>query len=260
MTWEMVDEGWGNAAGVWAYTSEPRFRPEYEAVLSALEVGPSDRYLDVACGSGLAAQIAAQRGAAVSGIDASHRLVAIAEARAPDADIRIGDMHDLPWDDESFDSATSFRGIWGNTPDALIEAARVLKPGGRLGISFWPADLLDAPTAPIWMAVAPASKHERKTMAGMGSIAADGRVEEMCVAAGLDPGGRSRVEFVMEGPDVDFEIRAALASGPAYTAVKERCVDDVTRALRAALEPFVDETVGVRVPHAVEYLVASKSG
>lgn len=120
----MVDEGWGNAAAVWAYTSEPRFRPEYDAVLSALDVGPMDRYLDIACGSGLAAQIADERGAAVSGIDASHRLVAIAEARVPRADFRTGDMHDLPWDSEAFDSATSFRGIWGNTPDALIQAAR----------------------------------------------------------------------------------------------------------------------------------------
>lgn len=258
MTWEMVDEGWGNAAAVWAYTSEPRFRPEYEAVLSALEVGPTDQYLDVACGSGLAAQIADERGAEVSGIDASRRLVAIAKARSPRADLRIGDMHDLPWGSESFDAATSFRGIWGNTPDALIEAARVLKPGGRLGISFWPADILDAPTAAMWMAVAPASKHERKTMAGMGSIAADGRVEAMCVAAGLEPGDRSRVEYVMEGPDVDFEIRAALASGPAYTAVKERGVEDVTRALRAALEPLVQDDVGVRIPQSVEYLVAAK--
>ncbi len=260
MTWEMVDEGWGNAAAVWAYTSEPRFRPEYDAVLSALDVGPMDRYLDIACGSGLAAQIADERGAAVSGIDASHRLVAIAEARVPRADFRTGDMHDLPWDSEAFDSATSFRGIWGNTPDALIQAARVLKPGGRLGISFWPADLLDAPTAAIWMAVAPVSKHERKTMAGMGSIAADGRVENMCIAAGLEPAVRARVEFVMEGPDVDYEIRAALASGPAYTAVKERGVEDVSRALRTALEPFVNDDVGVRVPQAVEYLVASKPG
>ncbi len=62
----------------------------------------------------------------------------------------------------------------------------------------------------------------------------------------------------MEGPDVDYEIRSALVSGPAYTAVKERGVEDVTRALRATLEPFVRDDVGVWVPQAVEYLVASK--
>ncbi len=62
----------------------------------------------------------------------------------------------------------------------------------------------------------------------------------------------------MEGPDVDFEIRAALATGPAYTALTEQGVEDVTRALRAALEPFIEPGVGVGVPQAVEFSVASK--
>ncbi|MEO1062782.1 MAG: class I SAM-dependent methyltransferase [Actinomycetota bacterium] len=260
MTWEMVDEGWGNAAPVWAYTNEPRFRPEYDAVLSALDLGAGDRYLDIACGSGFASQLASERGAEVSGIDASHRLLSIAAARTPAGDFRVGDMHDLPWDDDTFASATSFRGIWGNTPAAVIEAARVLRPGGRLGLSFWPTDLLEAPTAEIWMALAPASRHERSHMAGMASIGADGRAEEMCVAAGLEPGPRTRVDFVVESPDADAEIRAALASGPAYTAVGERGLDDVSAALRSALEPFTTAELGVRVPQSIEFVVATKPG
>ncbi|HST04393.1 MAG TPA: class I SAM-dependent methyltransferase, partial [Chloroflexia bacterium] len=38
-----------------------------------------------------------------SGIDASARLVAVARDRNPGCDIRVGDMHALPWDPASFD-------------------------------------------------------------------------------------------------------------------------------------------------------------
>ena len=82
--------------------------------MHGLGVGPDDRLLDVACGSGLALELARMRGAECAGIDASKRLVEIARDRNPGSDVRVGDMHDLPWEDESFDVATSFRGHLGD--------------------------------------------------------------------------------------------------------------------------------------------------
>src|SRR5438093_1004277 len=92
---------------------------------------PSERWGGVR-GSGLALELAAARGATVAGIDASPRLVAVARDRNPAADLRVGDMNGLPWEESSFDVVTSFRGIWGTTPQALGEAFRVLAPGGRV--------------------------------------------------------------------------------------------------------------------------------
>jgi SAM-dependent methyltransferase len=46
-------------------------------------------------------------------------------------------MFDLPWDDESFDIVTSFRGVWGTTAEAVGEIRRVLVPGGRVAITVW---------------------------------------------------------------------------------------------------------------------------
>ena len=71
----MVDEGWGRRAVDFAMTAEPGNSREYVFVHSRLGVGPGDRLLDVACGSGLAIELARMRGAECAGIDASHRLI-----------------------------------------------------------------------------------------------------------------------------------------------------------------------------------------
>jgi len=125
--WLTVDEGWGRRAADYATLLEPASCREYLAMHRHLDVGEGDRLLDVACGSGLALELAAIRGAAVSGIDASSRLAAIARDRVPGADVRVGDMAALPWDDDCFDVVTSFRGLWATTREALAEARRVLR-------------------------------------------------------------------------------------------------------------------------------------
>ena len=129
--WTLVDEGWGRKAVDFATLSEPGNCREYVTMHHRLGVDAGDRLLDVACGSGLAIELARLRGATGSGLDASPRLVAVARDRNPGCDIRVGDMHALPWDRGSFDVVTSFRGIWGTTPDAVAEIYRVLRPGGR---------------------------------------------------------------------------------------------------------------------------------
>src|SRR5690242_7404989 len=118
----MADEGWGRRAVEVSTLIEPAQCREYVAVHHHLGIGEGDRLLDVACGSGLAMELGRLRGAVCSGIDASPRLVAVARDRNPDSDIRVGDMQALPWDDATFDIVTSFRGIWGTTPDAVTEA------------------------------------------------------------------------------------------------------------------------------------------
>ena len=137
MPWQDVDVGWGRRAPEAAYLFEKMHWREYGHILDQAGVTSGRRHLDIACGSGLAIQLAHERGAIVSGLDASERLVAIARARTPSADIRVGDMFHLPFDDHSFDVATSCRGIWGNCLDALREARRVVRPGGTIALRAW---------------------------------------------------------------------------------------------------------------------------
>jgi ubiquinone/menaquinone biosynthesis C-methylase UbiE len=137
MHWEHVDRGWGRCASEVAYLFENLHWREYLHLLDQRGVGPGTRYLDIACGSGLAVRLAGEGGAFVTGLDASPRLAAIAAARSPGADIRVGEMFTRPFPDHSFEIATSFRGIWGNCLAALREARRVVCPRGKVGLSFW---------------------------------------------------------------------------------------------------------------------------
>lgn len=217
--WRVVDEGWGRRAVEFATLSEPANCREYVALHHHLGVGPEDRLLDIACGAGLAVELAGLRGASCAGIDASARLIEVARDRSPEADLRVGDMHALPWDDGAFTVVTSFRGIWGTTPDALTEALRVLAPGGRLGLTVW-GHIKASPGA--W-ALAPftlAAQEKVTNQASMVALGRPGAGEELLGRAGFVDVERVDIPFVWEFSDPDTYARALASTGPAYESIQ----------------------------------------
>jgi SAM-dependent methyltransferase len=217
--WRGVDEGWGRAAADFATLVEPAACREYVALHHHLRVDTGDRLLDVACGSGLAVELAAVRGAVCAGIDASARLVAIARDRSPGADIRVGDMHALPWDAGSFDVVTSFRGVWGTTPEVVAEIARVLAPGGRLGLTVW-GHIKASPggwaLGPFRLADPPAVAHQ----AAMVALGRPGAGEELLAGAGFVDIERVDVPFALEFADQHAYARGLASTGPGYEAIR----------------------------------------
>jgi ubiquinone/menaquinone biosynthesis C-methylase UbiE len=230
--WTVVDRGWGHAAVDFATLSEPANCREYVALHHRLQVDAGDRLLDVACGSGLAVELAALRGARCAGIDASARLIAVARDRSPDADLRVGDMGALPWSDDSFDVATSFRGIWATTPGAVGEIFRVLRPGGRVGITVW-GHIKKSPgawaLAPVAMA-APAKVAGQAAMVSLGRLGAG---ETLLAQHGFEQIERAVIPFAWEFADPDLYARAVMSTGPAFEAaehVGEAAVAEFARA------------------------------
>lgn len=225
MSWEMVDEGWGRRAADFAAMTEPAACREYVAVHHRVGVDAGDRLLDIACGSGLAMELAALRGAACAGIDASQRLVNIARDRIPDADVRVGDMNALPWSDESFDVATSFRGIWGTTPEAVSEAHRVLAPGGRFAMTIW-GNVGKSPGAWMFAPFRWAAEQQVQNQADMVSLGHPGVGEAFLRDHGFDVDERFSIDFVLEAPDPEAYARALASTGPAYEAIQAIGEDD----------------------------------
>jgi SAM-dependent methyltransferase len=217
--WRTVDEGWGRRAVEFAALSEVSNCREYVALHQQLGVGAGDRLLDMACGSGLALELAAVRGAAGAGIDASARLLAVARDRNPSADLRLGDMNALPWDDGSFDVVTSFRGIWGTTPNAIAEAFRVLVPGGRVGITVW-GHLKASPGFWAFLPFSMAAEQKVVNQAAMVALGRPGAGEAVLEDAGFTDIQRVDVPAVLEFADPQAYARALAATGPAFEAIQ----------------------------------------
>jgi SAM-dependent methyltransferase len=104
---------------------------------------PGSHMLDVACGTGNLAVIAARRGCAVSGIDTAANLIGQARTRARVEGLRIdfkeGDAEALPFAGAQFDLVVSMFGVmFAPRPKvAAAELLRVTKPGGRVALANW---------------------------------------------------------------------------------------------------------------------------
>lgn len=114
------------------------FDPHWKRQLvTRARLGPRDRVLDLACGTGDLAYLTLPRVERVVGLDLTHRMLVLARAKAPSARrVRFlaGDMTALPFPDAAFTVVTTSYGL-RNVPDlplAIAEARRVLTPGGRL--------------------------------------------------------------------------------------------------------------------------------
>jgi demethylmenaquinone methyltransferase/2-methoxy-6-polyprenyl-1,4-benzoquinol methylase len=105
-------------------------------VVAPLESSLRAQALDLACGTGDIAFELASRGARVTALDITPRMLQLAQRRAAPAQTRVafvaGDMSSLPFPDASFDVVTTGYGL-RNVPvvsQALHEIARVLRAGG----------------------------------------------------------------------------------------------------------------------------------
>jgi SAM-dependent methyltransferase len=119
-----------------------RFAPIHDALISALEVKPGDRVLDVATGTGEVALRAARLGADVTGLDLAPALLEQARVKADRESVQVewveGNAEALPFDDGSFEVVCSCFGvIFADAEAASRELGRVCRSGGRLGLTAW---------------------------------------------------------------------------------------------------------------------------
>jgi SAM-dependent methyltransferase len=133
--------GWQRAAAHYTTTFAHATRGFIDDLLDAAGVKAGMRVLDLACGPGLVASGAAERGALPVGLDFSSAMVALARADHPGIRFEEGDAEVLPFADESFDAVVANFGIHhvAEPNRALAEARRVLRPGGRAAFTSWAA-------------------------------------------------------------------------------------------------------------------------
>jgi len=133
--------GWERAAANYGKSFESATRLFVSRLLDAAQINPGMRVLDLACGTGIATSLAAARGAKAQGVDFSPAMLKAARQRYPALEFREADAAALPFEDESFDLVLANFGLnhFAFPLEAMGEARRVLKPGGRVAFTVWAA-------------------------------------------------------------------------------------------------------------------------
>jgi ubiquinone/menaquinone biosynthesis C-methylase UbiE len=114
-----------------------------EEFFRGLNIRPGTRLLDVGCGAGQLALIAAKAGAQVTGCDIASNWIEKARARAATEGLRIefdeGDAESLPYRDAQFDAVVSLIGaMFAPRPNLVAaELTRVCQPGGMIAMANW---------------------------------------------------------------------------------------------------------------------------
>jgi SAM-dependent methyltransferase len=238
---------------------------EPQSMLFALAPAPPDSHvLDIACGTGLIACQAARAvgpGGSVLGIDLSARMIERARhnaARHGLANARFERMEAeaLACADAGFDLAYCGFGLM-YMPDpggALSELRRVLRPGGRVGLTVWGEGKRCG-----WSTVLPIIDAEvsGEVCPLFFRLGWQGELARLCAAAGFTDIRQRRVSLVLDFADAEEACDAVLVGGPVALAWSR--FDETARArVRAryldAIMPW-RRAAGYRIP--TEYLAVT---
>jgi SAM-dependent methyltransferase len=257
-TAEIQGDLWGTDARAWA-AQEDRQLPIYTEIAKRLALGHEHDVLEVGCASGAFLRLAADRGARVSGLDASEALIALARGRVPEADLRVGDLQSLPYEAATFDVVAGFNAFqFADDPVlALREAARVTKPGGRVVMQVW-GRAERCELGAVLGAMAPFLPGELPGPPGGGAYSDPGVLERLASEAGLTPEATGDVVCAFEYADEAEMLRTLLAAGMAVLASRTSGDAPVRAAIRGAIVPFRDEGGAYRVENEWHYLVARR--
>jgi SAM-dependent methyltransferase len=247
---------WGARPADWAL-SEDQQTPTYEAALERVDLQPGQAVLDVGCGVGAFLRLVMARGAHAFGLDASEALIELARTRVPDADVRVGELEALPYEDDSFDLVTGFNAFFfaNDIVGAVHEAGRVAKPGAPVVIQVWgPHENNDLeamktiarPFMPPRPADAPPEPDYSKP----------GVLEEIAAQAGLAPAEAFDVTWAFELPDEETMTRALIAPAGLAVLVGPEREPEFKQALIKGLAPHRQAGGSYRLCNEYHFLIA----
>lgn len=247
---------WGTRPEDWAANEEQQL-PTYEAAIRRCGIGAGQRVLEVGCGSGVFLRAAADRGAQVAGLDASTALIELARARVPEAELSVGDMQFLPYDDDAFDVVAGFNAFFfaADMVAAVREAGRVARPGSAVVIQVWGrpehCDLTAMKRALAELAPAP-----EPGAAAQPALWEPGVLEDVATTAGLSVSEAYDVSWAYEFPDEATLTRAMLAPAPIVELVAAVGEHAVRSAAVESLAPYRSSDGAYRLENEWHTLIA----
>jgi SAM-dependent methyltransferase len=247
---------WGARPADWAL-SEDRQTPTYEAALARVGLEPGQAVLDIGCGVGAFLRLVAERGARPHGLDASRALIDFASTRLPGADLRVGEMEALPYQDDSFDLVTGFNSFFFATDivAAVREAGRVAKAGAPVVVQVWgPHEVNDLEA--MKEIVRPFLPPRPVDAPSEPDLSEPGVLEDIIARAGLTPEQEFDTTWAYEFPDEDTLRRALVAPAGIATLVGPAREGRVKDAIVAGLASHRNSHGGYSLRNQFRFLVA----
>ena len=258
---------WDRTAPKYGQAGPPIFSISAQRLLELLSLQPGDRLLDVACGTGALAILAAKQvgpSGHVTATDYSPCMVAEAEKEAAKAGLSnitcaCMEAQNLEFPANSFDALTCGLALFF-FPDmrrALAEMRRVLVPGGELGLSLWGKGAI----VPQWPILGETIKEYGLQPVVPNRIA--WRPEE--IEALLTPAGFSDIEIVEERYDFPFREASeawafTLSVGPIEVMLEQLSKNKRQEFIKAFLSRIQELATpeGIPANFRVLYTLASK--
>jgi len=250
---------WGQRARDWAEIQEPTARPLYESVLEAFDVGEGTRVCDLGCGAGGFLHLASERGALVSGLDATVELLELARERNLLGDIRHGELEELPFADETFDLVTGFNSFQfaARPKNALQEAKRIVHEVGAVVMAVW-GQPEQCESAAVLKAVGALMPPPPPGAPGLFALSPPGAVEALVAEAGLRSVRAVEVSCPMAYADLASAKRGFGSAGPSAVARATSGEEALDAALTAALSSFRQPAGGYRLDNVFRYVIATR--
>ncbi len=256
---EIQGELWGQAPATWALELEAQMQPLFDNTLAALGPLGGKRLLDAGCGTGLVASLASAAGALVSGLDASTAFVDFAGARTPLAGFRVGDIEELPYEDETFDVVTAFNSVqYATSPSAVFaELARVCAPGGYVAIGMW-GDSARCETEAVFARLRSLAPPPPGTPAPL-RISEPGCIEGLLEGAHLSVSGGGEVSCPFTFRDAEHAWEAHSSAGAIYKFIDAVGADKVRDTIASVLEADRKSDHELRQDNVFRYVIATKA-
>jgi SAM-dependent methyltransferase len=210
-----IQTQWDAAASVYDDVVAPALSDAHRAILARVGDVAGYDLLDLGCGTGRVAALAAERGARVTAVDLSPGMVARARALPAlrDATVEVMDAQRLDLPDASFDRVVaSFSVMFCPEPDrAMAEVRRVLRPGGRFAAGVWsfPEECEHASISAVAIAAAP--REGAPDTPGGQALADPVRLRALLREAGFREVRLERLRFTLRYPSADGLWAAMLA-------------------------------------------------
>ena len=247
---------WGARPEDWGRNEDQQI-PTYEEAIRRVGIEPGQLVLDVGCGTGVFLRLAVDRGAKAFGLDGSEALIELARARVPEADLRVGEMQALPYEDDTFDLVTGFNSFFfaADMIEALREAGRVAQPGAPVVIQVCgraeacDLEAMKVVVRPFMPAPPPGSPPALE-------LWKPGVLEAMATEAGLTPETAFDTSWPFEYPDEAALGRAMMAPAGIAELVGRSREEAVKAEIVEALAAYRAPEGGYRLENEFHYLIA----